>query len=92
MVLHDYLELSGQSIHKTVTNNHFLTITGEFGADSGRIIGGISIGFFFHLRCSDIPPRVNHYVKSALQLGVESFICLFATDSVPTLGSTAYLA
>ena len=28
-VLRDYFELSGQSIHKTVTSNHFLTISGE---------------------------------------------------------------
>ena len=46
-VLRGYLELSGQSIHKIVTNDHFLTIPGEFGADSGRIIAGISIGLFF---------------------------------------------
>ena len=48
-------------------HDHFLTIPGEFGADSDRIIGGISIGILFSLRSSDIPPRVNHYVKSSLQ-------------------------
>ena len=54
MVLRNYLELSGQSIHKTVTNNHFLTIPGEFGADSDQIVGGMSIGLFFPLRLPDI--------------------------------------
>ena len=38
-VLRDYLELSEQSIHKTVTDNHFLAISDEFGADSDRGIG-----------------------------------------------------
>ena len=54
MVLRDYLELSGLSIHKIIVHDHFLTIPGEFGADSDRIIGGISIGLFFSLRSSDI--------------------------------------
>ena len=50
-VLRDYFELGGQSIHKTVTNNHFLTISGEFGAEHDRNIGGTSIGTFF---CLDV--------------------------------------
>ena len=66
LVLRDYLELSGQSIHKMIANDHFLMIPDEFGADSERIIRGMSIGLLFSLRSSDIPPRVNHYVKSAL--------------------------
>ena len=39
---------------KTVMNNHFLTIPGEFEAESDRIIGGISIGLCFTLRLPDI--------------------------------------
>ena len=67
MIHRDYLELRGQSIHKIIVHDHFLMIPGEFGADCERIIGGISIGILFSLRSSDIPPRVNHYVKSALK-------------------------
>ena len=66
IVLRDYFELSGQPVHKTVVHDHFLTIPDEFGADSDRIIGGISIGLFFSLRYVNIPLRSNHYVKSAL--------------------------
>ena len=47
IVLRDYFELSGQPVHKIVVHDHFLTIPDEFGADSDRIIGGISIGLFF---------------------------------------------
>ena len=47
IVLRDYFELSVQPVHKTVVHDHFLTIPDEFGADSDRIIGGISIGIFF---------------------------------------------
>ena len=48
-VLCDYFELSGQSTHNTVTNNHFLMISGEFGAEHERNVGGTSIGTFFPL-------------------------------------------
>ena len=47
IVLRDYFELSGQPVHKIVMHDHFLTIPDEFGVDSNRIIGGISIGLFF---------------------------------------------
>ena len=47
VVLCDYFELNGQSIHKTVTNSHFLMISGEFGAKHERNVGGTSIGTFF---------------------------------------------
>ena len=47
IVLRDYFELGGQSIHKRIANDHFLTIPDEFGADSERIIRGMSIGLFF---------------------------------------------
>ena len=47
IVLRDKLELSGLSIHKTITHNHFLTISKEFGAEYDRDVTGISIGIFF---------------------------------------------
>ena len=66
IVLRDYFELSGQPVHKTVVHDHFLTIPDEFGADSERNIGGISIGLFFPFDMI-ICKYLNHYVKSALK-------------------------
>ena len=50
-----YFELSGLSIHKIVTNDHFLTIPDEFRADYHRTMGGLSIGLFFFVVSADIP-------------------------------------
>ena len=63
MVLRGYFELSGLSIHKLVANNHFLTISDEFGAEHERNMGGTSIGTFFPFR---YPNMHHHYMKSAL--------------------------
>ncbi len=46
MILRDYFELSGQSIHETAVEYHFLTIPGVFGTECSRNIAGISIGIF----------------------------------------------
>ena len=59
IVLRDYFELSGQPVHKTVVHDNFLTIPDEFGADSERNIGGISIGLFFSLRCVNTVSNTN---------------------------------
>ena len=47
IILRDYFELSGQPMHKTVTYNHFLMISGELGVEQARNIGGTSIGTLF---------------------------------------------